>query len=60
MRRSIFIILLENPRANIIMEFSFRHELSISELRRLSISELPGERILKLKFPNKKKVMNII
>ena len=34
------------------MEFSFRHELSISEL--------PGERILKLKFPNKKKVMNII
>ena len=42
------------------MEFSFRHELSISELPRLSISELPGERILKLKFPNKKKVMNII
>ena len=42
------------------MEFSFRHELSISELRRLSIFELPGERILKLKFRNKKKVMNII
>ena len=42
------------------MEFSFRHELSISELPRLSISELPGERILKLKFPNKKKVMKYL